>query len=326
MTRNRIWRTVQNSTWLLGGVAMLAVAFFLWIGLQIHQRTTVEKELKAKDTPVEPAKVQFSHLLGMMTDMVPELDLNQNVSTGERTTEFRGASFVKSQSGNWTVQVMSVSQEDIIKSYLDRRADRRKFFYMRSQQPDRSERYILVYDSFPSVDKALSASKTVNFDLPTSVKAYPVRFSEFKSSITDDTGSEDTITNLSRAAQVYQVRLRAVPVPVERPVAPAVNASAGFNAGGSNTASSNAGGFNTGGSNTASSNIGASNTGTANTAGSNAGMQRPAAPGAVANPALRPAVNGSAASTVNPARPPATGAASTENNPASTAPIVDPFN
>lgn len=316
MTRNRIWRTVQNSTWLLGGVAMLAVAFFLWIGLQIHQRTTVEKELKAKDAPVEPAKVQFSPLLGMMTDMVPELDLNQNVSTGERTTEFRGASFVKSQSGNWTVQVMSVSQEDIIKSYLDRRADRRKFFYMRSQQPDRSERYILVYDSFPSVDKALSASKTVNFDLPTSVKAYPVRFSEFKSSITDDTGSEDTITNLSRAAQVYQVRLRAVPVPVERPVAPAVNASNGFNAGGSNTASSNAGGFNTG----------TANTGAANTAGSNAGMQRPAAPGAVANPALRPAVNGSAASTVNPARPPATGAASTENNPASTAPIVDPFN
>lgn len=220
MNRTRIWRTVQNSTWLLGGLIMLAIAFFLWVGMQIHQRITVEKDLKARDVPVEPEKVQFSPTLGMMTDMVPELDINQDVSSSERAAEFRGASFVKTQSGNWTVHVMSVSQEEIVKSYLDKRADRDKFFYLRSRTPEQGERYVLVYGSFSSVGKALEASKTISFDLPASVKAYPVRFSEFKSSVIDDVGSEDSITNLSKASQVYQVRLRSVPVPVEAPAAP----------------------------------------------------------------------------------------------------------
>ena len=220
MNRTRIWRTVQNSTWLLGGLIMLAIAFFLWVGMQIHQRITVEKDLKARDVPVEPEKVQFSPTLGMMTDMVPELDINQDVSSSDRAAEFRGASFVKTQSGNWTVHVMSVSQEEIVKSYLDKRADRDKFFYLRSRTPEQGERYVLVYGSFSSVGKALEASKTISFDLPASVKAYPVRFSEFKSSVIDDVGSEDSITNLSKAGQVYQVRLRSVPVPVEAPAAP----------------------------------------------------------------------------------------------------------
>lgn len=299
MNRTRIWRTVQNSTWLLGGLIMLAVAFFLWVGMQIHQRITVEKDLKARDVPVEPEKVQFSPTLGMMTDMVPELDINQDVTSSERAAEFRGASFVKTQSGNWTVHVMSVSQEDIVKSYLDKRADRDKFFYLRSRTPEQGERYVLVYGSFSSVGKALEASKTISFDLPASVKAYPVRFSEFKSSVIDDVGSEDSITNLSKAGQVYQVRLRSVPVPVEAPAAaPTPTAPIDSSA---NSTQSTTGAI-------------------------------PTLPSVNGQPTgTNPAVNPSGTVSPNPAKPVGSSVtnpvpAETNPAPASTTPIADPFN
>lgn len=289
MNRTRIWRTVQNSTWLLGGLAMLVIAFFLWIGMQIHERITVEKDLKGKDVPVEPEKVQFSPTLGMMTEMVPELDINQDVSTSERTAEYRGTSFIKSQSGNWTVHVMSVSQEDIIKSYLDKRTDREKFFYMRSRKPEQGERYVLVYGSFSSVGKALDASKNMSFDLPQSVKAYPVRFSDFKSSVTDDVGSEDSITNLSKASQVYQVRLRSVPIPVEAPVAPPTP-----------TAPIDA----------------------------NASVQSPVTgtPATVPHASSQPTGVNTGTNPAKPADSSASPAVPAENNPASSGPIADPFN
>jgi hypothetical protein len=289
MNRTRIWRTVQNSTWLLGGLAMLVIAFFLWIGMQIHERITVEKDLKGKDVPVEPEKVQFSPTLGMMTEMVPELDINQDVSTSERTAEYRGTSFIKSQSGNWTVHVMSVSQEDIIKSYLDKRTDREKFFYMRSRKPEQGERYVLVYGSFSSVGKALDASKNMSFDLPQSVKAYPVRFSDFKSSVTDDVGSEDSITNLSKASQVYQVRLRSVPIPVEAPVA-SPTPTAPIDA--------------------------------------NASVQSPVTgtPATVPPASSQPTGVNTGTNPAKPADSSASPAVPAENNPASSGPIADPFN
>lgn len=314
MNRTRIWRTVQNSTWLLGGVAMLAIAFSLWIGMQIHQRITVEKDLKAKDVPVEPEKVQFSPTLGMMTDMVPELDINQNISTSERTAEFRGASFIKAQSGNWTVHVMSVSQEDIIKGYLEKQTDREKFFYLRSRKPDQGERYILVYGSFPSVGKALQASKTINFDLPSSVKAYPVRFSEFKSSVSDDVGSEDSITNLSKAAQVYQVRLRSVPVPLEAPAAPDTPSSP-IDSRASNQRPAAEG-------SASSSNNVATTSGTTQTSNATASSN----PDNQVAKAANPSSGSSAATPAKPGNAPATSTAPAETAPDSPEAIADPFN
>ncbi|RYY79695.1 MAG: hypothetical protein EOO69_05260 [Moraxellaceae bacterium] len=308
MNRTRVWRTVQNSTWLLGGLAMLAIAFFMWIGMQIHQRVTVEKDLKAKDVPVEPEKVQFSPTLGMMTDMVPELDINQDVSSGERSAEFRGASFIKAQSGSWTVHVMSVSQEDIVKSYLDKRPDRDKFFYMRSRTPEQGERYVLVYGSFSSVGRALDASKAMTFDLPASVKAYPVRFSDFKSSVTDDVGSEDSITNLSKSGQVYQVRLRSVPVPVDVPTAPSTPVAPIDSAIGQSTGA------------------GATTLTTPNTISPSTSVGSAVTTGT--NPA-KPVLNPLGTTTANPSKPTGSVSSNTapaENKPVSPSPISDPFN
>lgn len=217
MNKALVWKTIRNSTWLLGGVSLLGGAFFLWIGLQIHEHIVVEKPLEQPDTPVEPEKVRFSPTLGMMTDIVPELNLKKNINTEEHDPEFKGADFIKEQSTKWTLQLMSVTQESVIKNYLVKRADREKFYYFRYVEKNKSDRFILTYGTFNSVSAALQNMKSMDFELPASVKAFPERFYAYKSFVIDSNSNED-IVNLSNRGKVYQVRLRSVPVPVEAPV------------------------------------------------------------------------------------------------------------
>lgn len=217
MNRASVWKVIQNSTWLLGGVMMLATAFMLWIGIQVHQRLTVEQPLEQPDLPVEPEKVRFSPTLGMMTDVVPELNIKKDVTTEEHEAEFRGADFIKQYSGRWTLQVMSVTQESVIRNYLAKRDDRDQFYYFRYVEENKPQRYILTYGAFNSVNTALSSMKSTDLGLPDSVKAFPERFSTYKAHVIDS-DSDAEIVNLSRQGRVYQVRLRSVPVPVDLPV------------------------------------------------------------------------------------------------------------
>ena len=220
MNRALVWRTIQNSTWLLGGLVMLGIAFFLWIGIQIHDRIVVEKPLDQGDTPIEPEKVRFSPTLGMMTDIVPVLDLSQSTSESIHTAEFRGADYIKAQNNRWFLHVMTVTKVEVVKSYLASRADRKQFTYFRYLEPKQPVRYVLAYGTFSAVNQALEASKTVKFDLPDSVKVYPKRFSELKKFVSDEVTADEKISNLGGANQLYQVKLRSVPVPVEQPLQP----------------------------------------------------------------------------------------------------------
>ena len=218
MNRTSLWRIIQNSTWLLGGVIMLVVAFLLWVGIQVHERmTVVEETIEQPDLPVEPEKVRFSPTLGMMTDMVPELNTKKDVSSvDEHEPEFKGADFIKENNSRWTLQLMSVTQEEVIRNYLQKRKDRDKFYYFRYVEEGKPQRYVLTYGAFNSVATAMANLGSTDFALPESVKAFPERFSTYKPYVIDS-NSEQEITNLTKQGAVYAVRLRSVAVPVERP-------------------------------------------------------------------------------------------------------------
>lgn len=216
MNRTSLWRTIQNSTWLLGGVIMLCISFLLWVGLQVHERlTVVEAPLEQPDVPVEPEKVRFSPTLGMMTDMVPELNTKKDVSSAdEHEPEFKGADFIKDNSSRWTLQLMSVTQEEVIRNYLQKRKDRDKFYYFRYVEEGKPQRYVLTYGAFNSVGSAMANLASVDFGLPDSVKAFPEKLSSFKPFVIDS-NSDQEITNLTRQGAIYAVRLRSVAIPVE---------------------------------------------------------------------------------------------------------------
>lgn len=218
MNRTSVWRIIQNSTWLLGGVIMLCACFLLWIGIQVHERMTlVEEPLEQPDLPVEPEKVRFSPTLGMMTDIVPELNTKKDISSvEEHEPEFKGADFIKENSSRWTLQLMSVTQEEVIRNYLLKRPDRNKFYYFRYVEEGKPQRYVLTYGAFNSVSTAMSGLGSMKFNLPDSVKAFPERFSTYKPYVIDS-NSDQEIVNLTRQGRIYGVRLRSVAIPVEPP-------------------------------------------------------------------------------------------------------------
>lgn len=216
MNRVVLWRTIRNSTWLLGGTIMLGAAFVLWVGVTIHQHivTPADDDDDQADVPVEPEKVRFSPTLGMMTDIVPELNLKKHTASDEHDPEFKGADFFAEHDKEWTLQLMNVTQESVVKSYLAKRPDREKFSYFRYVEKNQPDRFVVTYGVFSTVSQALQTLKDTNFELPSSITVTPERFHTYRPYIVD-TNSDQGVTNLSPQGKVYEVRLRSVPLPVE---------------------------------------------------------------------------------------------------------------
>lgn len=228
MNRIKLIRTIRNSTWLLGGTVMLCAAFVLWVGITIHQHVVKpaadDDADNQPDVPVEPEKVRFSPTLGMMTDIVPPLNLKKHETSDEHDPEFKGQDFFEEHSNQWTIQVMNVTQETVVKNYLAKRPDRDKFYYFRYVEKGQPDYYIVTYGAFSTVPEALGAMQKMNFELPDSMKVEPKRFHDFQSHIVDSNGDQE-IEGASVRGKVYAVSLRSVAIPVETPPTLVTNAS-----------------------------------------------------------------------------------------------------
>lgn len=202
--------------WLTIGTGILAVCFLLWVSSQLAERLTVEvvqpstADAVAETTVVLPDRLDGE--LGMLLNAVPALDLNkQVVVVGQRAPEFRGTEFIKANSSHWTLQVMKVSQESVVKTYLLQRKDKQRFQYFRVVEGSQ-EHYLLTYGNFTTVQTAMGALQTMQFNLPNSVKAFPERFSTYQSSVKDQ-GSEERMSGM--AQKVRQILLKPVAIPIE---------------------------------------------------------------------------------------------------------------
>lgn len=219
MNRIKVLRTIRNSTWLLGGTVMLCAAFVLWVGITIHQNVVKpadDDDDNQPDVPVEPEKVRFSPTLGMMTDIVPELNLKKHETSDEHDPEFKGQDFFDEHANQWTVQIMSVTQEAVIKNYLAKRPDRDQFYYFRYVEKGQPDYYVLTYGAFATVSVAFDALKKVDFELPDSVKVEPKRFHDYRANVVDSNGEQE-VTGGTVRGKVYSVSLHQVAIPVETP-------------------------------------------------------------------------------------------------------------
>ena len=199
--------------WLTIGTGMLAACFLLWLSLQLAERLTVEvvePAATAQATVMLPDRLDGE--LGMLFEAVPPLDLNKQIAVvGQRAPEFRGTEFIKANSSHWTLQVMKVSQESVVKTYLSQRKDRQRFQYFRVVEGTQ-EHYLLTYGNFTTVQTAMGALQTMQFELPNSVKAFPERFSTYQSLVKDQ-GSEERMSGM--AQKVRQILLKPVATPIE---------------------------------------------------------------------------------------------------------------
>ena len=200
--------------WLTIGAGILVACFLLWISLQLAGRMTVEV-VEPATAPTDVVQVLPERLdgeFGMLLDAVPPLDLNKKIAAvGQRAPEFRGTEFVKTNASNWTLQVMKVSQESVVKTYLTQRSDRQRFQYFRMVEGTQ-EYYLLTYGNFTTVQTAMGALQTLQFDLPSSVKALPERLSTYRP-VVKDQGSEERMSGM--AQKTRQIVLKPVAIPID---------------------------------------------------------------------------------------------------------------
>jgi hypothetical protein len=198
--------------WLILGVSLLLFSAILWIWLQLAARVT--KERNFTDVDAEPQVVtvdRFPANLGSLTNIVSILDLSKAADKPDsaHSPEFKAAAFIGAHESEWTLQVMNVSQENVIIDFLAKRSDRARFQYFRYHNGEADQSFILTYGTFTTVETTMGALQTVSFGLPDSVKAFPERFSTYKPFVSD---SDDVLISSSLNIQ-RQVNLRPVAIP-----------------------------------------------------------------------------------------------------------------
>ena len=218
VTAPNIWQTVRHFIWLLFGAGCLLLALIFWVTQSKKldvEIIEVEQQAQEAIRPVNSEKVGNEASLGTMVDEVRPIVLKQRVlSSDGHEAEFRGSKFLSEHQKSWTLQLMKVREEDIIRSYLDKREDRKKFQYFRLQAEGQVEQFVLTYGSFKDVKEVLDKTAAINFQLPAEIKTSPEKFSSY-TSLVNDLGADE----LSSGLKLRTVHLTKAPLPVviERP-------------------------------------------------------------------------------------------------------------
>lgn len=206
------WSKIKVLIWLGLGVICLFSLLFIWI-FQGVKRDVVEKPIEVIEQeeirPVKIEEVKFNANLGSFYSEVPALNLvKRNVEIGHHEPEFRGTKFIDENKKAWTLQLMVVTEEDIIRAYLAKRDDRSEFYYFRLQEDNKPTQYVLTYGIFKDVKPAVQLLEKMDFSLPESVKIIPERFVNYASKV-NDLGSDE----LAQGSQLRNVILTRAALP-----------------------------------------------------------------------------------------------------------------
>lgn len=161
---------IQTFIWFFLALVMFVLLLSVWLMSDpTHSKTKQQKEVASGPAPL-PVYIE-SYV--QMTKEVPPIDFSTVVrDLRHYPDEFKGKKDFEKHAKNkkWTVQVMNVSNNELIVEYLKQRNDRHKFAYFRYHNTNGELRYILTYDTMNSAQDALTTIKNVDFGLPSSVK------------------------------------------------------------------------------------------------------------------------------------------------------------
>ncbi|WP_445116778.1 hypothetical protein [Acinetobacter sp. WZC-1] len=224
------WQTIRQYIWLIASVLCLVIALIFWIMTDSRELVKVASPIEETQTQIQPEKVAASSHLGSLTDEVRPLELTTRViAAGNHEAEFQGTKFIQDNKKNWTLELFRVTDEDIIRSFLQRQQNRHPFIYFRLSGEDQVAQYILGYGVFKSEVDAAHQLKQLKLGLPDSIHPRAVQLEQFASLVNDLSAVEMQGTN-----KLYEVRLRPAALPVideslmvqPKPAAPAVTDAA----------------------------------------------------------------------------------------------------
>lgn len=204
------WQTKKNYIWLaFGGVCLLGALVFWAITDQekIVEQEKVESEVELQ---IQPEKIGATPYLGAFPDEVKPLDMTTRVVVNaQHEAEFRGTKFVQENKHAFTIALFRVSDEVIIKRFLQRQPKRQTFHYLRLTGENQTEQYVLIYGMYKNAQDAERALSTLNFNLPKTVQPKVEKIEEYAGYV-NDLGSDE----LGLSNTLHAVKLKSVPVPL----------------------------------------------------------------------------------------------------------------
>lgn len=208
---HKYWQNTQRYIWLVSGVLCLFVALIFWAGSDSSEELVeVNKAVESDaELQIQPARVTATTNLGTLQEEVRPITLTTRVvATGNHTNEFRGSKFIEEQKNKSSLELFSVTEEDIIKSFLNKQSNRQNYFYLRLTGDQQQERYVLFYGLYSNEREANQAREQLDLKLPASVHP-AVRVLEDYQAQVNDMGMEE----LQGSTPVYEVKLSPAALP-----------------------------------------------------------------------------------------------------------------
>lgn len=214
----------QAIIWLMMTLLLGVITTLIWMASQ----TPTVIENKIQNAPIASASVSIEELkqplsieaLHELDNDVQPIDFSETVrDLRDYPDEFKDKRYLLANKGKWTVQVMNVAENDVIVSYLESRADRKKFAYFRYTDENKQTRYMLIYGLLSSPQEAVGASKLIDFGLPDNVRVLAEEINRYVTVI-DNYERPEPIKDLStRGTRSVDLRptKREVPVREQKP-------------------------------------------------------------------------------------------------------------
>lgn len=208
--RQSQWQKIHHYIWLVAGAVCLFAALVFWAITDTKELVEVEKVAETEvELQIQPEKVAAMSHLGALNEEVRPLDMTTRVvATAQHEPEFRGTKFISDTSKQYAIELFRVSNEDILKSFLRKQAERHKFVYLRLSGEDHPEQYVILLGPYSLQNDAKSNLAALNIALPASVKPAVVELKQYQPYV-NDLGSDETSSN----QKLYAVKLRPAALP-----------------------------------------------------------------------------------------------------------------
>lgn len=204
------WQRIQNYIWLVCGLVCLFAALVFWAITDSDALVEVEKSAETEaELQIQPEKVAATNLLGALQKEVRPLEMTTRVvNTATYEPEFRGTKFINDNKNAATIELFRATKDDVIRSFLKKQSDRKKFFYIRLSGENQIEQYVLLYGIYGNSDQAKQALQQLPFQFPKSIQPQ-VQNIENYAALVNDMGAEEMGSN----SKIYAVNLKSAPLP-----------------------------------------------------------------------------------------------------------------
>ena len=212
---------MQTLLWLFMALIFGALTLLLWMVQASMASPTKRVESPDTQETMESAKFDNPTQIAPLNELSHEVEpisfdpLVRDMRNYPK--EFKDKQYLKTHAGKWTVQVMDVSEYEVVTEYLNSREDREKFAFFRYRDESDQPRYILFYDIYPTAQMAMGAAKVTDFTLPANVRVIPEEINRYLQVIENYELSE-SVQNLNLGG-VRKVKLQPTrrEVPVRAP-------------------------------------------------------------------------------------------------------------